>query len=185
MIDTLPESGSASSDETDAERTAALAPYTAIAKDPVALMNGMRSYSSVQTVTALLLQHGYTWKAEQIARPSRRTYPPYRTDTLTVANYRHLGEEGTLTLEFFNDRLYETSFVPVRAGKYLQLLRNQGVPLRRRESGRSELTQGNLSMETNIDFATSDVGTAMHLAPYLFWRDARLMQQLRDWGPLP
>lgn len=184
MVDTLPSAQKAPAQVAAADAGDPATPYTSVAKDPVALMDKLRSYSSVQAVTEQLQRGGYTWKADNLVKPGRRNYPPYRTDTLTIAGYRHLGQEGQLTLEFFNDRLYETNFAPANAESYLRILRKQGVPLRREESGRSQMTQGALHVETNIDFAVSDVGRQLHITPYIYWRDLRLMQQLKDWGPL-
>src|SRR3546814_1941634 len=38
--------------------------------------------------------------------------PPSDLDIMTVDDYRHLGQSGTLQLQFFNDRLYQLEFEP-------------------------------------------------------------------------
>jgi hypothetical protein len=161
------------------------AAYTSVVPDRVQLMGTLRSYDSVQIVSDQLQKGGYTSKSSQITKPKMRHYPPFRTDTLDIDGYKHLGQAGHLTLEFFNDRLYQAYFIPDKPAAYLALLRKSGVPLKREESSRSVLTQGNLHMESNIDFASSDVGMQMHSNPYIYWRDERLFNQFKDWGPLP
>jgi hypothetical protein len=161
-----------------------MARYTEVESARVSLINGLRSYDSVETLRALLEKTNYSIDASTIERPSNSRYPPFRTDTLVIANYRHAEFEGKLTLEFFNDRLYQTYFEPAKAADYLRWLRGRGVALPVKRTGRSSLTQGHLLISTNIDFASSDVGAVMRAKPFAFWEDTRLQQQLKEWGPV-
>lgn len=159
--------------------------YTQVEATRVSLINGLRSYDSVETIRAALEKAGYTVDASVIEKkPRGGRYPPYRNDTLVVTTYRHADFEGKLTLEFFNDRLYQTYFLPAKAADYLRWLRARGVALPVKRAGRSNITQGPLLISTNIDFASSDVGSAMRATPFVFWEDTRLTQQMKDWGPL-
>jgi hypothetical protein len=148
------------------------------------MIDPMKSYENVELIEGRMQKDGYQSDASHVSRPSSSRYPPYRTDTLVIKNYKHLGLPGQLTLEFFNDRLYEAHFKPDDPPKYLALLRKKGLPLKREQIGKSEFTVGNLRVATNIDFATSDVGKSLRTEPYVIWQDLRLVAQLRDWGPI-
>jgi hypothetical protein len=162
------------------------AAYTQVEAQRVRMMDALRSYDSVATLQAQLAQGGYAAELATIERkPPSYRYPPYRNDTLTVAKYRHEAYEGRLTLEFFNDRLYQAYFVPAQPADYLRWLRGRGVALPVKRTGRSSLTQGQLRITTNIDFASSEVGRAMPSSPFVLWEDLRLVQQMQDWGPVP
>ncbi|HXG28926.1 MAG TPA: hypothetical protein VNJ47_08755, partial [Nevskiales bacterium] len=161
------------------------AAYTAVAAERVAFMGALRSYDSVAAVQTQLAQGGYTAELSTIERkPPSHRYPPYRNDTLAVSKYTHGAYEGKLTLEFFNDRLYQAYFVPAQPAEYLRWLRGRGFALPVKRTGRSSLTQGHLRITTNIDFASSDVGRAMLAKPFVMWEDLRLVQQMQEWGPV-
>lgn len=159
--------------------------YTEVEPARVNLINPLRSYESDEAVRHVLGQAGYTAQVSTIKKklPNDR-YPPYRNDTLVIAAYKDAGFAGTLTLEFFNDRLYQAHFVPAQPADYLRWLRNQGLSLPQKRTGRSSLTRGDLRVTTNIDFASSDVGRIMQTTPYVLWEDTRLTQQMKDWGPV-
>ena len=159
--------------------------YTRVEAERVTFMGALRSYDSVSTVRDWLEASGYSASVSTIERdlPSTR-YPPYRNDTLVVPEYKHADHEGRLTLEFFNDRLYQAQFMPAQPPQYLSWLRGRGVALPVKRTGRSTVTQGYLRISTNIDFASSDVGTVMGSSPFVLWEDLRLLQQMQDWGPL-
>ncbi|MGH8529836.1 MAG: hypothetical protein ACRETN_08345 [Nevskiales bacterium] len=159
-----------------------MARYTQVETQRVTLMT-QRSYDSVEAVTEILQKSGYSGELTTQERRSRRNYPPHRLDTLELAEFKHLGSVGKLRLEFFNDRLYEAYFQPAKAGDYLYKLRKK-QRLKRDQSGRTEHVQGHLRIASNIDLAESDVGKALKVAPFILWQDLRLIQQLKDWGPI-
>ena len=156
--------------------------FTQVESKRVTLMT-QRSYESVAAIGAALQQGGYKWEAFKQERKPRGNYPPYRVDTLDVADYKHLGNSGKLRLEFFNDRLYEAYFEPQKAGDYLYKLRKQ-MRLKRDSRGHVEHVAGNLRISSNIDLAESEVGKALKVKPFILWQDLRLVQQLKDWGPI-
>src|SRR6185503_19156382 len=102
-------------------------------------------------------------------------------DTIVADAYPHLGVEGRLTLEFFNDRLYEASFVPSEIATYAENLHKADKRLKKDRMGRSEQIAGPLRVATNVDFAATDVGMNLQTKPYVIWQDLRLVQQLDDW----
>lgn len=169
-----------------AEQPDPAAPYTAVEATRVELINGLRSYENLESIQGTLTQQGFASELSTISKDTQGgRYPPYRSDTLLIAKYQHAGIEGRLTLEFFNDRLYQSHFVPLQPAEYLQWLRTHGTPLPTKRTGRSALTLGDLEIVTNIDFAVTEVGSLMGTKPYVQWTDARLSTQMRNWGPIP
>jgi hypothetical protein len=162
------------------------APYTAVETTRVELINGLRSYESLESIQATLAQGNFASELSTINKDTQGgRYPPYRSDTLVIAKYQHAGIEGRLTLEFFNDRLYQSHFAPQQPTEYLRWLRAHGTPLPIKRTGRSSLTRGDLEVTTNIDFAVTEVGSLMGTKPYVQWTDTRLSIQMRNWGPIP
>jgi hypothetical protein len=160
--------------------------FTQVEAERVMFMDNLRSYDSVDMIREQLQKSGFSAQASTIEKKvSRSRYPPFRSDTLQVEKFKHAGHEGKLTLEFFNDRLYEAQFVPDKPDAYLKTLRSKGVPLKYQSTGRTSFTRGPLQVSSNIDFAASEVGRSMHARPFVLWNDQRLTQQMRDWGPLP
>lgn len=151
--------------------------------EPVLLINGLRSYASLLAVRTLLQKDGHAVQEKTIERRTSNGDPPFRNDTLQIENYRHGEHAGKLTLEFFNDRLYQAYFEPQQAPEYLAWLRAQGLALPKKRTGNSVLIRGSLEVRTNIDFASSDVGQVMGSKPFLQWEDLRLVQQMKDWSP--
>jgi hypothetical protein len=154
--------------------------YSAVVPDRQMLIDTLNSYDNVQQVTQQLTQGAYTWQTEEIGLAESDKFPPCRLTTLTIAAYKHLGAEGKLTLEFFNDRLYEAGFNPKDAAAYLKDMKAKGMEPPRNRTGNAELINGNLRVASNLEFAVSDVGKAMQTKPFIVWQDVRLMKQLRE-----
>jgi hypothetical protein len=138
--------------------------YMEVASDPARLNAGKTEF----TVTSV---H---------PKPSAK-YPPRDRDTLQSKTFKHLGVEGALTLEFFNDRLYEATFVPDTLDDYVEALHKADPRLKRDRNGHAEQRMGNLRIASNVDFALTDVGKDLHSKPYVIWQDLRLTQQLDEW----
>ncbi len=161
------------------------APYMAVEATRVELINSLHSYDNLESIQSLLAGAGHAAELSTIEKDTQGgRYPPYRSDTLVIKTYQHAGVEGVLTLEFFNDRLYQSHFIPKQPTQYLEWLRTHGLPLPMKRTGRSKLTLGDLEVATNIDFAVSEVGAMMNTTPYVQWTDTRLSQQMRNWGPI-
>lgn len=155
--------------------------FTEVAADPVLFLDGMSSYATVEGVRGKLDAAKVTYVHTPVRPAASSKYPPRDRDTIVATPYRHLGVEGQLTLEFFNDRLYEATFVPAALDDYIEKLRAADPRLKRDRSGRAERIVGHLRVATNVDFADTDVGRSLATKPYVIWQDLRLVQQLDDW----
>ena len=157
------------------------AKFTEVAADPVLFLDGMSSYATVESVRATLDAAKFRYTHTPVRPAASSKYPPRDRYTLLVAPYRHLGTEGQLTLEFFNDRLYEATFVPMEVDEYVDRLHAADKRLKQDRNGRAERVVGNLRVASNVGFADTDVGRSLRTKPYVIWQDLRLVQQLDDW----
>jgi len=155
--------------------------FTEVASDPVPMIAPLKSYDSVDTVRAALDKAKVAYTVTPVRPAPSSKYPPRDSDTLVAATYSHLGVEGKLTLEFFNDRLFEAAFVPSEIDDYVDKLHASDRRIKRERSGRTEVVDGNLRLATNIDFASTDVGRSLQTKPFVIWQDLRLKAQLDDW----
>lgn len=157
------------------------AKYLAVEKSRVKLGGIFSSYDSVDSVAARLEQAGATWTQSKNHRPTDERYPPRDLDTLKIAEYLHLDQPGELTLEFFNNRLYEMYFAPKDPVAYASALHRAEPALKRDRQGRAELVQGAQRIASNVDLAASDVGRSLGTQPYALWQDTRLVKQREAW----
>jgi hypothetical protein len=155
--------------------------YTRVEQDRLLLADQFRSYDSVTVVQGQLTNQSFTPTVQSTHRKLHADVPPYDLDTITVEKFKHLDVEGTLTMGFFNDRLYEVEFEPSEPKKYLDALRRKTPFMRRGESGRSEYLEGHLRLASSLELAISDVGKALHTRPYVLWQDRRLVGQRDSW----
>ena len=155
--------------------------YLSVQEPREALLDNFRSYDSEQQITQLLAAADLRVTAERVHVEGTRKYPPYKLDTLTVADYGHLGHQGTLILDFFNDRLASATFRPVNPKAYLRQVQKTGISFRREDLSRWAQQTGNQRITTNIIFATSHVGSTLNTPPYVSWEDTRLTAQSRQW----
>lgn len=155
--------------------------FTALADDPVVMLDGIKSYDSVESVGARLDAAKMAFTVTPVRPPPSGKYPPRDRDTLVAGTYKHLGIEGRLTLEFFNDRLYEAVFVPSEPEEYAKKLHVADKRLKLDRNRRAEHIVGNLRLASNVDFAVTDVGRSLQTKPYVIWQDLRLVQQLDEW----
>ena len=144
------------------------------------LTQGFRSYASIAEVEKRLSAARYTdWFQDARHSKSSPDYPPYDFDSLVVADYRHLDVPGTLSLQFFNDRLFQIEFVPADAEAYA---RRMGVlKLRSSRNARAERTDGALRIASSVGLAVSKVGQHLKSEPYVIWQDLRLIRQREEW----
>lgn len=155
--------------------------FTEVASDPVAMIAPLKSYDTVDTVRAALDAAKVQYTVTPVRPASSSKYPPRDSDTIQAGAFKHLGIEGQLTLEFFNDRLYEAKFVPSEVEDYVEKLHASDPRIKRDRSGRSEVLVGNLRLASNVDFAATDVGLSLRTKPFVIWQDLRLKAQLEDW----
>ena len=156
--------------------------FTDRAPDGVALADLFLSYESVPDVTAKLEYDQLRAERSASHKKKSKRYPPRDLDTLEVRGFKHLGQTGELTLEFFNDRLYEARFIPEELDDgYAQRLHAADAGLPRDKTGNIDATRGPLRVTSNVDFASSKVGRALNTRPFVIWQDQRLKQQLKLW----
>lgn len=155
--------------------------YLAVQEPRESLMDRFRSYDSEQQVRQQLAGDGLEITAERVHVEGTRRYPPYKLDILTVNSYQHLGHEGRLDLEFFNDRLAGATFQPTDPKPYLRQVQKAGVRMKRQELSRWTHEAGHLRVSSNIVYATSKVGQTLSTPPYVSWQDMRLVAQSREW----
>lgn len=155
--------------------------YMVVASDPVLFLDGMKSYDTLESVRARLDSSKTVYVVTAVHPKASAKYPPRDRDTLVSETYKHLDVQGQLTLEFFNDRLYEATFVPGTLGEYVEKLHKADPRLKRDRNGRAEQLVGNLRVASNVDFAQTDVGKNLQTKPYVIWQDLRLTQQLDEW----
>ena len=155
--------------------------FTAMAPDPVLFTAGFKSYDSLDSARANLDQAKVTYLvAQNHAAPSGK-YPPHDRDTVTADKFQHLGVDGKLRLEFFNDRLYQLTFNPADAAAYVEKLHAADKRVKRDKLGRAEARLGNLRIASNVDFAVTDVGANLHTVAFVIWEDTRLSSDLDEW----
>ncbi len=145
------------------------------------LMDVFRSYDSEQQIGQQLTAAHLQWTVERLHVEGTDLFPPYKIDALTVESYRHLGFEGELSLELFNNRLSTVTFQPKDAPSYSSRLRGTGVKLHKQALDRWEQQTGNLLITSNIIYATNNVGKTLGTTPAVSWEDTRLTQQAREW----
>lgn len=155
--------------------------FTAVVADPVPMIAPLKSYDSVGKVREVLDGQKLKYSVTPVRPADSTKYPPRDTDTIVVAAYPHFGVNGQLTLEFFNDRLWEATFVPSDLRDYVGKLHAGEPRLKREKDGRTELTIGPLRLATNVDFASTDTGRNLKTKPYVIWQDLRLKDSLDDW----
>ena len=155
--------------------------FTEVASDPVPMIAPLKSYDSVGTVRAALDAAKVTYTLTPVRPAASSKYPPRDSDTIVASAFAHLGVPGQLRLEFFNDRLYEATFVPSELDDYVDKLHASDKRITRERSGRTEVVAGSLRLATNVDFASTDVGRSLQTKPFVIWQDLRLKAQLEDW----
>lgn len=159
----------------------AIAEFTAGVSDPVRLIGTFRSYASVDTVMFELERAGFNPIMESSSVRSRVGVPPRDLTTLNVSQFRHWNVAGKLTLQFFNDRLYQSEFEPEDPETYAKAQRRELSQVKSEKTGRAVWVGGNLRIASSLDLAISDVGQKLQSRPFLLWQDRRLVRQRDEW----
>lgn len=146
----------------------------------VPMAGAFRSYEDVATVTKALSSAGYdNWTSTRRRAEESARYPPYALETIRVLDFRHLDNLGSLTLSFFNNRLFQAEFVPTDAEAYARRVRKMG--LSRDANARAEKIDGNLRIASTLELAISPVGRQLRSEPFVLWQDLRLIRERDDW----
>lgn len=154
--------------------------YTSVEEQRVEL-GGFRSYDNMEAVRKVLSDGKFSAQLTQLHSSPSSAYPIHQMDTLTVEKYTHLGQAGQLTLEFFNDRLYEVDFNPVNPKTYVTELHKAFPALKGNMAGASQLIDGSLRIASNVDLAANSVGQSLGSNAYVIWQDMRLIRQRDQW----
>ena len=144
-------------------------------------LGGFRSYDTLDAVRATLAAGSYTATLSQLHSTPSAAYPEHKMDTLTVEKYRHLDQPGQLTLEFFNNRLYEVDFNPAEPKAYAAALHRALPNLKSNQAGDTEWINGSLRVSSNVDLAANAVGQSLGSNAYVIWQDLRLIRQRNQW----
>ncbi len=155
--------------------------YLRVEEPREALLGNFRSYDSERSAARQLHHAGLKWTAEHTHIEGTYQFPPYKLDTLIVDDYQDRGIAGTLTLEFFNDRLLRATFNPVEAKNYYFRVQSDGVRFDKQSPSVWEYEAGNLRVRSNILYAISNMGQTLRTVPYVSWEDTRLAAQDRQW----
>ncbi len=147
----------------------------------VLLADTFRSQDSEAAITTPLRAAGLNLSRTVLQRPDNPRHPPWAMVSVTVSGYRHLDNEGTLVLEFFNDRLMEVDFRPDDAARYAPRLRRAVPGLRGIGTGHAELVAGPLRVWSSVELARSAVGRSLGSEGLVLWQDLRLIRQRDDW----
>lgn len=157
--------------------------YAAFTKVETSVVDLMvfRSYAGVDSIFSALEKAGYEPRLTSNHRKVPEEFPPYHLDRINVDEYRHLGQMGSLTMQFFNDRLFEVEFQPDDADSYIGAFRGKYPQLKRTKTGRAEWAGGNLRMASSLELAVSDVGRTLRTRAFVLWQDRRIVTQRDGW----
>jgi hypothetical protein len=158
-----------------------LAEFTGSVDDPVRLVAAFKSYASVDSVVFELERAGFMPITEVSSARPRAGVPPRDLTTVTVSQFRHWNVVGKLTLQFFNDRLYQSEFEPEDSATYAKAQHRELPQVKSERSGRSVWIGGNLRIASSLDLAVSEVGRKLRSRPFLLWQDLRLVRQRDEW----
>lgn len=147
----------------------------------VLLADTFRSYDSEEAIATALEAAGLVVQRKVLERPLNERHPPRRMASLTVENYLHLDSEGTLVLEFFNNRLMEADFRPADPARYAPRLHRAVPGLDRGRTGHAEWVAPPLRVWSTVDLAKSKVGRSLGSEGVVLWQDLRLIAQRDDW----
>lgn len=147
---------------------------------PVTLMPPFKSYMSVASVSNYLDEKAIPFSVTEHHVPKVKDVPAKRLHTIRTGSFEHYSVPGELTLEFFNDRLFEVAFSPYQVKAYADIARKQlGLRPDPRKNGRSESIHGNKRITSNVFFALTKVGQTLKTKPYVIWQDLHLLRLRR------
>ncbi len=141
-----------------------------VINDPVGLIDGFKSYESIETVKQHCNSLGYDWiviEDSKLSPGDKR--PRFDIFVVEINGYKHLKATGILRLKFYNDRLSDTWFYPEKHEIYLNtLLQERNIDL----INVDEKTIGNLRIWKRKDYREK---------LYIGWLDIRLEQEEFEW----
>jgi hypothetical protein len=141
-------------------------PYSTRISDPVPLIDGLHSYKSVAEVRERLGLYRME-SLDEFDLKSNIWEPNFLVEVFSVSNYVHGRHAGELRLEFYNDRLAKTWFMPDQPEAYFSTL-GLIVPEERRSLSLSRAR-------------IQAVGRDEDGAPWISWHDERLAHEWSRW----
>lgn len=144
--------------------------FVKIESDRTKLINGIKSYQSIDELKSLFGPSSFQWDVGKESRPSLNGRPPFNMHTITVKNYSHLGVTGELNISFFNNRLITTMFYPSEVEKYIETLCKVE---RIKFDNNREIT---MSPYTRVRY-----GSDYKNRKYIEWSDIRLDKEVELW----
>jgi len=149
---------------------AAQVSFVKVESEPTNLMNGIKSYQSIDEFKMFLSRSSFHWEESIDTQPMPKGRPPYNISTITINNYSHLGFSGELNICFFNNRLISTTFYPKNSDKYIAALsKSEGIMF-------SIDQETKLPLYTSIRYAIDHNGRK-----YIRWSDIRLDKEIDLW----
>lgn len=144
--------------------------FVTVRADRAKLIDPFESYENISTVQQRLTDGGFSWAVIEDSRTvvKGEKRPPFHTYVIKVDNFSNLGFEGTLKLEFFNDRVMAAWFYPKKFSSYRAMLESRYPELR---SGKTVIDQ----------FARMEFGVDHEQRDYVVWEDSRLRDELDLW----
>jgi hypothetical protein len=137
--------------------------------DPAPLFGSYTSYGRLEEFKSGLPDRS-TWQVlSDSASPPRGDCPRFDQFTFAVPAH-HLGHDGTLQLEFINDRLLSTTFTPDDFGSYVHALEQSGIKFD--ATGRATLAPATSLWQSRPN---------RHAPRFVGWADTRFQSQVNAW----
>ena len=145
--------------------------FVAVRSDRAKLIDPFESYENISTVQQRLTDGGFKWAviedSQTVAKGEKR--PPFHIHVIKVENFSNQGFEGSLKLQFFNDRMMAAWFYPKNFTSYRAALESRYPELR---SGGATVIDQFTRIEFGVDHEQHD---------YVAWEDSRLRDELALW----
>jgi hypothetical protein len=147
--------------------------FVDVAPERTKLISGIDSYQSIEEAKNKFP----VWQViEQSSLSPKDKRPPFNIYKVSIKNYSHLGISGELQVEFFNNRLMETRFLPDQFEKYVELLvQKEHLKFVVNRIGLQETT---ISPHTRVWIYANQVEPNYK---YVGWVDIRLERELYLW----
>jgi hypothetical protein len=134
--------------------------------DSSPLFVGFKSYSTLDDIKSQLPDRSSWEIISDSKRPPRKDCPRF-DEFMFAVPATHLGRSGRLRVEFINDRLRSTAFVPDDFPSYVEALRRSGLVFR---------ADGRVTVPPHTEVWQFD-----REPRFVGWADRRFDEQVRAW----
>lgn len=144
--------------------------YSQTVNNPVNLIDGFKSYQSIEEIRQYCSSLGHKWMIiEDSNLPKGDKRPKFDIFVVEVKEFKYLDWIGVLRLEFFNNRLFGTSFYPEDYKAFIEnLLQNEKIDL----INNDKKIIDNLMIWKHKDYRGK---------VYIGWKDIRIEQEELEW----